>query len=286
MSLEVLLTLSKYLSFLSSFAVVGLLLAMSLLTVNTEGSLSPNSLALRRKASIIGLIWFFSSFTYIIATLADILGVSFTDALDMTTVRSFLSQVLIGRYLLAQTLVAFLVGFLILRLTRVIPALVLILISLVAIAAPALESHSADGGSHALATGSILLHVAGLTLWVGGLFALIFISQPPCQPTNTSATLAPRNMKSSSRSCPSPIASVPVAKRAKYAAKLALAPRLFLRAVDFMKLIIAARATPRPPKRIDSPHNRLRKKLRAQAREQAIQKRQRLDQRSRIQSRI
>ncbi len=133
MSLEVLLTLSKYLSFLTSFAVVGLLLAMSLLTVNTEGSFSANSLALRRKASIIGLIWFFSSFTYIIATLADILGVSFTDALDMTTVRSFLSQVLIGRYLLAQTLVAFLVGFLILRLTRVIPALVLILISLVAI---------------------------------------------------------------------------------------------------------------------------------------------------------
>jgi putative copper resistance protein D len=72
--------------------------------------------------------------------------------------------------------VAFLVGFLILRLTRVIPALLLILISLVAIAAPALESHSADGGSHALATGSILLHVAGLTLWAGGLFALIFIS--------------------------------------------------------------------------------------------------------------
>ena len=176
MSLEVLLTLSKYLSFLSSFAVVGLLLAMSLLTVNTEGSLSPNSLALRRKASIIGLIWFFSSFTYIIATLADILGVRFLDALDMTTVRSFVSEILIARYLLAQTLVAFIAGYIILRLKRVIPTLFLLLASLVAIAAPALESHSASGGSHALATGSMLLHVAGLTLWVGGLIALIFIS--------------------------------------------------------------------------------------------------------------
>ena len=176
MSLEVLLTLSKYVTFLSSFAFVGLLLAMSLLTVNTDGNLSANSLVLRRKASLIGLLWFFSSFIYIIATLADILGVSFTDALDMTTVRSFVSQVLIGRYLLAQTLVAFLAGYLILRFKRVIPTLILLLISLIAIAAPALESHSASGGSHALAIGSMLLHVAGLTLWAGGLFALIFIS--------------------------------------------------------------------------------------------------------------
>ena len=131
MSLEVLLTLSKYLTFLSSFAFVGLLLSMSILTVNTEGRLSANSLALRRKASLIGLIWFFSSFTYIIATLADILGVSFSDALDMTTVRSFVSQIFIGRYLLAQTLVAFIAGYLILRLKRVIPTLILLLISLI-----------------------------------------------------------------------------------------------------------------------------------------------------------
>jgi putative copper resistance protein D len=72
--------------------------------------------------------------------------------------------------------VAFIVGYLILRLKRVIPTLILLLISLIAIAAPALESHSASGGSHALATGSMILHVAGLTLWAGGLFALMFIS--------------------------------------------------------------------------------------------------------------
>ena len=176
MSVEVLLIISKYLTFLSSFAFVGLLLAMSILTVNTEGNLSANSLVLRRKASIIGLIWFFSSFVFIVATLADILGVSFVDALDMTTVRSFVSQVLIGQYLLAQTLVAFFAGYLILRLKRVIPTLIILLISLVAIAAPALESHSASGGSHALATGSMFLHVTALTLWAGGLFALVFVS--------------------------------------------------------------------------------------------------------------
>jgi putative copper resistance protein D len=176
MSLEVLLTISKYLTFLSSFAFVGLLLSMSVFTINTEGGLSTNSLALRRKASLVGLIWFLSSLVFFVATLADILGGGFTDALDTNTMRSFVSQILLGRYLLAQTLVAFVVGYLILRLKRVIPTLFLLLISLVAIAGPALESHSASGGSHALATGSMLLHVAGLTLWAGGLFALMFIS--------------------------------------------------------------------------------------------------------------
>ena len=176
MSLDVLLTFSKYLTFLSSFAFVGLLLAMSVLTLNTEGGLSANSLALRRKASMLGLIWFLSSLIFFVATLAEILGAGFTDALDTQTMRSFVSQIFLGRYLLAQTFVAFLVGYVILRVKRVIPTLILLLISLVAIAAPALESHSASGGSHALATGSMLLHVAGLTLWAGGLFALIFIS--------------------------------------------------------------------------------------------------------------
>jgi putative copper resistance protein D len=176
MSLDLLLTFSKYLTFLSSFAFVGLLLAMSVLTLNVEGSLSANSLALRRKASLLGLIWFLSSLIFFVATLAEILGAGFTDALDTQTMRSFVSQIFLGRYLLAQTLVAFLVGYVILRVKRVIPTLILLLISLIAIATPALESHSASGGSHALATGSMLLHVAGLTLWAGGLFALIFIS--------------------------------------------------------------------------------------------------------------
>ena len=49
-----------------------------------------------------------------------------------------------------------------------------------------------------------------------------------------------------------------------------------------MKLIVAARATPRPPRRTVSLH----KRVRAQAREQAVQKRQRLDRRSRMQSQM
>lgn len=182
MSLDLVLLASKYLTFISSFAVVGFLLAMSFLLLNVEGNLSESALALRRKASTIGLFWFLSSFIYIVATLADILGGTFADALEITTLRSFVTQVLLGKYLFAQTIVAFLVGFLLLRVKRVIPTIFLLLISLVAIAAPALESHSVSGGSHALATGSMILHIIGLSLWVGGLFALAYIKSEQRKP--------------------------------------------------------------------------------------------------------
>jgi putative copper resistance protein D len=148
---------------------------MSFLLINNGGNLSESALALRKKASTIGLVWFTSSALYIAATLADILGTGLAQALDYTSLRSFVSQVVLGRFLLAQTIVAFIVGFLLLRVKRVIPTLFLLIVSLISIAAPALQSHSASGGSHALATGSMILHVIGLALWVGGLFALSYI---------------------------------------------------------------------------------------------------------------
>ena len=175
MPLDALLLISKYLTFVSSFAVVGFLLAMSFLLINNGGNLSESALALRKKASTIGLVWFTSSALYIAATLADILGTGLAQALDYTSLRSFVTQVVLGRFLLAQTIVAFIVGFLLLRVKRVIPTLFLLIVSLISIAAPALQSHSASGGSHALATGSMILHVIGLALWVGGLFALSYI---------------------------------------------------------------------------------------------------------------
>jgi putative copper resistance protein D len=55
------------------------------------------------------------------------------------------------------------------------PVIALLVTSIIAISLPALESHSVSGGSHALATGAMMLHVIGLSLWVGGIFAITFI---------------------------------------------------------------------------------------------------------------
>jgi cytochrome c oxidase assembly factor CtaG/putative copper export protein len=175
MQIELLLLGSKYLTYLSSFAVVGILLSIAFFLINHEGSLKEVALKLRRVASLLALTWLVSSAVFLITTFANILDSSFLDALDTTSLRSFVSQSTLGRYLFIQTLAAFLVGYLILRARKVNSVTVLLLISIVAIALPALESHSVSGGSHALATGSMLLHVIGLSLWVGGLFAITFI---------------------------------------------------------------------------------------------------------------
>ena len=175
MQINLLLLTSKYLAYLSSFIVVGFLLAFTFLLINKEGSLQEVSLKLRQRASIFALFWFLSSTVFLITTFANILDTTFVDALDVTSLQSFVTQVTLGKYLFAQTVAAFFVGYLLLRVRRVIPMMALLLISIIAIAAPALESHSVSGGSHALATGSMLLHVIGLSLWVGGLFALTFI---------------------------------------------------------------------------------------------------------------
>ena len=175
MQINLLLLTSKYLAYLSSFIVVGFLLAFTFLLINKEGSLQEVSLKLRQRASIFALFWFLSSTVFLITTFANILDTTFADALDVTSLQSFVTQVTLGKYLFAQTVAAFFVGYLLLKVRRVIPMMALLLISIIAIAAPALESHSVSGGSHTLATGSMLLHVIGLSLWVGGLFALTFI---------------------------------------------------------------------------------------------------------------
>jgi cytochrome c oxidase assembly factor CtaG/putative copper export protein len=175
MQIDLLLLGSKYVTYLSSFLVVGFLLALSFLLINHNGFLTEVSLKLRRRASLFALLWFSASTVFLIATFANILNSSFVDAIDTTSLRSFISQVTLGRYLFIQTLTAFLVGYLLLRVRKVIPVVALLLISIIAISLPALESHSVSGGSHALATGSMMLHVIGLSLWVGGIFAITFI---------------------------------------------------------------------------------------------------------------
>jgi putative copper resistance protein D len=70
---------------------------------------------------------------------------------------------------------ALLVASVAIRIKGVAGANALLLLSLVAIIAPVFESHSASSGSHALAIGSLVVHVVAISLWVGGLVAITFL---------------------------------------------------------------------------------------------------------------
>jgi len=170
-----LLEISKFLSLASGITTIGLLLAIAFFLNEIEGKLGDRAKALRSLTSIAALTWAIATGLSIIATLANILGTDLSEALDPTSLRSFISQVTLGKYMFAQLCLALLVASVVIRIKGVAGANALLLLSLVAIIAPVFESHSASSGSHALAIGSLVVHVIAISLWVGGLVAITFL---------------------------------------------------------------------------------------------------------------
>ena len=168
-------TLSKFLNISASFAVVGTLLAMAFLLLDTEGKLSTSAQKLRSILQLSALLWLIGSVGTILFTLANILGQSFTAAFDLTVMRSFLTQVTLGQYFLFQTLISVVALLSAKKIQRINTTISLLVLSIIGIIFPVFQSHAASSGSHSLAIGSLVVHVVGLALWVGGIFALIFI---------------------------------------------------------------------------------------------------------------
>ncbi|MEY3636134.1 MAG: hypothetical protein RL147_563 [Actinomycetota bacterium] len=171
------LTLSfKYLQLAGSFAAVGSLLTMAFLLLDVEGRFSTSNEKLRSLLKISALVWFIGSIGTIVLTLATILASSIQDALDPTVLRSFITQITLGRYLAVQALVALIVFIAAFKIRSVITTSVLMFLALGGITAPVFQSHVASSGSHMLVIGSLVIHVIALSLWVGGVFAIAFLS--------------------------------------------------------------------------------------------------------------
>jgi putative copper resistance protein D len=108
--------------------------------------------------------------------LANILGTDFSQALDPTSIRSFISQVTLGKYMFIQLCLALLVASFVSRIKAVAGANILLVLSIAALVAPVFESHAASSGSHALAIGSLVVHVVAISFWVGGLVAISLLN--------------------------------------------------------------------------------------------------------------
>jgi putative copper resistance protein D len=175
--ISALVTASKFFSVLSSFITVGALLALAFLMLDKDGKLSTSGTKIRSTISISASVWFLSSVLKILFTLANILDQSVVSVLDPTVLQSFVFQISLGQYLLFQTLIALFVAITSRFLTSSGYAALLLLISLFAISAPVFQSHAASSGSHALAIGSLLIHVIALSFWVGGVIAISLLNK-------------------------------------------------------------------------------------------------------------
>ena len=167
---------NKSVSTLSAFALIGVLLAISFLLPEKEGTFGQSAIALRKKGQIFAGIWLITSVFQIFLTLANILGTSLPEALDGTSLHSFLTQVDLGQYLAFQLILIALIAVVINFVKKVLLSSILLGLSVVALVVPIFQSHAAASGSHSLAIGSLVIHVVALSLWVGGILALILLS--------------------------------------------------------------------------------------------------------------
>ena len=175
--ISALVTASKFFSTLSSFATIGALLALAFLVLDKEGKLSTSGKKIRSIISISASLWFLSSFLNILFTLANILGGPVSSVLDLTVLQSFVFQVSLGQYLFFQMAIALLITLTSRVVTSTGYTAILLLIALFAVAAPVFQSHSASSGSHALAIGSLFVHVIALSFWVGGVIAIALLNE-------------------------------------------------------------------------------------------------------------
>ena len=171
-----LLTVFKFTSITSSFFLVGVLLAITFLTLDINGKVAQTNFELRKLAAIASLIWMLSNLSFIVLTLANILNSSVSEVLQPNILRSFLMQIPLGQYLFTQLLLSILISIIIPRFNSIGTGTFLLLATLLAIVIPVFQSHSASGGSHLMAIGSLAIHVIALALWVGGVFALAFLT--------------------------------------------------------------------------------------------------------------
>jgi putative copper resistance protein D len=169
-------TLNKSILFFSALSLIGILLAISFLLIEKDGALQESAIKLKGFARALAGIWLVTSAFQIVLTLANILGTSLGQAFDSNSFWSFISQVDLGKFLAAQTILVAIVLAGLNYIRTVLSSAVFLIISLLALIAPVFQSHSPSGGSHSLAIGSLVIHVVALAFWVGGILAICLLN--------------------------------------------------------------------------------------------------------------
>lgn len=169
------LPFSKLLNDICAVLVIGLLAAAAFLLPSDEAEVRGLSVEAVRLASRWATLWAVVSVAYFfLKTSGDIFGLPLTQ-LTWPSISGFAGTPE-GRAILIQAAAAAAIAIAT-RLTLSVRSVAAVLgLSLATLGPIALTGHSAGAGSHDLATTSLLLHLIGVTLWVGGLAALGWVA--------------------------------------------------------------------------------------------------------------
>lgn len=129
---------------------------------------------LLRVTFISTLIYAAASATELVFTLADLLATNPWPGggIGATELRSFVTQIDDGRYLLLRVLLGLVVAFIVRTQSEPLSRVFALLTMVVAVSLPAFSGHSAAAISHWAASTTMVFHLAAMNIWVGGVIAL------------------------------------------------------------------------------------------------------------------
>lgn len=156
--------------------VVATLLSLSFLLPERDGWLTDAAQKTQRFLFLSSGIWIFAAIGNFLSTLSQIFDSPINEVLKVSVIRSFATQVTLGKLLTFQIVMALLVLILCRRIKKNGGAIWLLFAALAGVLAPVFQSHSSALGSHSLAIGSLIIHVLGLSLWIGSVVSLLLMS--------------------------------------------------------------------------------------------------------------
>jgi len=130
-----------------------------------------------RAASLAATVWAVGSFALIPLILSDTLGRPVDESLSAEWVINGISVLNSVRAALIAAIAALLIAILARAVLHPGWAAVLLVLALVALVPQADSGHSASSGSHDVAVDSMIYHLVGISLWVGGLIAFLGLAR-------------------------------------------------------------------------------------------------------------
>lgn len=163
----------RLLTDLAALATIGFLLAAGVLDpAGKKGVVSPAGRVDLVRAGIAACVWAVLALVQMVFTLADILGLPLSRALDPQVISTYANDIPATRALMAVALLAVVVAGGCFVSSTTGAAMGWLIVALLAAALPSLGGHGAGLGDHALALTAGVTHVLGAFLWIGGLVAL------------------------------------------------------------------------------------------------------------------
>ncbi len=169
------LPVSRVLVDLAAILTVGLLLLGAQLVPARGGELRGARLQWTRAARWAALVWGLLVLAQAVLVLSNVLAVPVPGVLDPPLLWSFLVDIDLGRSLLVQAVLALVVAACAYAVRTTTGAALVGLLALAALIPPTLTGHSGASADHTVAVSSLMVHVLALTLWCGGLVALVLL---------------------------------------------------------------------------------------------------------------